>query len=254
MIEHLNEGTLQALLDGELDRGEAESARRHLAGCVACEAEYGVLRGGSLVFATAVSDLDAPARSTGGSFVPRTRVPRRFTFFGVALQRAAIIVVGFTAVAAAAAAMPGSPIRDWLVETLGPLREGVLDERAAVPAPPAPELARSGVSVSPDEGRLRIVIVRPAPELRIRATITESPRGGAYATGEAASARFATGLGLVEVIDARGGELLLEIPAGATSATVELDGRLYLTKDGDQLRLLVASGDTSGAEVRFQPR
>ncbi len=249
MIDHLTEGTLQALLDGELDVGEAESARRHLAGCVTCESEYGVLRDGSLVFATALSELDVAVRGPVRSSAPR--VPRRLSFIRGALQRAAILVLGFTA---AAAAMPGSPIRAWFVETLDRAGDIVLEERAAVVAPPGVEPVRSGVSVSPDEGRLRIVIVRPDPDLRIRATIIESPRGGAYATGEAASARFATGLGLVEVIDARGGELLLEIPADASSATVELDGRLYLTKDGDQLRLLVASGDTSGAEVRFQPR
>ncbi len=251
MIEHLSEGTLQSLLDGELDVDEAETARQHLSGCPTCEADLGVLRSGSLIFATAVSDLDTSARHAGVPFAPSSRVPRRFSLFGSALQRAAILVLGFTA---AAAAMPGSPIRAWFIDVLDSPREVVLEERAAVPAPPASEPTRSGVSVSPDEGRLRIVIVRPAPELRIRAMITESPRGGAYATGEAARARFATGLGLVEVIDAEGGELLLEIPADATSATVELDGRLYLTKDGDQLRLLVATGDTSGAEVRFQPR
>lgn len=255
MTDHLDEGRLQALLDGELSEEEVKTAEAHLASCERCGVELAVLREGSLVLTAALSLLDDPrGEARVGAFVPPA-ARRSGRNAALALPRAAaILLIG---VAAAAAAMPGSPVREWIERrdevTAVPVDSGS-GEEFEVSGSGTGDSPRAGVSVEPAAGHLRIVLIRPSPDLRIRATITDSPRGGAYATGRSVNARFSTGLGVVEVIDASGGELLLEIPARATSATVELDGETYLEKDGGQLRLLVASGDSSGTEVIFQPR
>jgi len=253
MTDHLDEGTLQALLDGELPPGDAKTAEEHLKACRLCEAELAALRDGSLVFASAVSRLDVPPGSARSRMLPPPSVRRPTRWIALALPRVAAVLL--VSVAAVAAAMPGSPIRSWIDRELAssaPATTSPTDDAPVVTEPdPSP---RSGVSVEPARGHLRIVLIRPAADLRVRATITDSPRGGAYTVGTTTTARFATGVGLVEVIEASGGELFLEIPAGATTATVEVDGKPYLVKEGGQLRLLVASDETVGAEVLFQAR
>lgn len=251
MISHLDDGVLQSLLDGEPPPGDALAAEEHLKACTLCQAGLAALRKGSLAFASAVSGLDVPPASPSRTAPPSVRWPTRW--IALALPRvAALLLVG---VAATAAAVPGFPIRDWIdrefassAPAISAGEEGAPAETASDPSP------RSGVSVEPAQGHLRIVLITPAADLRVRAAITDSPRGGAYTIGDSATARFSTSAGLVEVIGAGGGELLLEIPAAATTATVELDGTPYLVKEGDQLRLLVASDETVGAEVVFQAR
>jgi hypothetical protein len=254
MIDHLEEGEMQALLDGELRDAAAADAHYHLAVCGICSAGVDELRRASIVLASAIPLLDGARGPSRAVFIPPSTL--RGAWVGAMLPRAAVLLLGFTT--AAAAVIPGSPLRGWLADQLTPAPRAVtlterVEDRAPTPsAVDAP--VQSGISVEPERGRLRIVLTRPASNLRIRALIVDAPRGGAYAVGDSANARFRSEAGTVEVIEASGGELRLEIPSLATSATVELDGRLYLTKEGDQLRLMVASDDTAGAEVLFRPR
>jgi hypothetical protein len=224
-----------------------------VAACSACGEELDELRQASMVLSAALPILDTGRRPSQSVFAAPIR--RKTKWFQVALPRAAVLLLSFGAVAAAAA--PGSPVRAWIEAriSLTPTAvDGGRVDPASLSASREEPIVQSGVSVEPSGGRLRIVLTRPTSDLRIRAIIVEAARGGAYAIGDSAQAHFRTSAGEVEVIDASGGELRLEIPSGAASATVELDGRLYLTKEGDQLRLLVASDDTARTEVLFQPR
>ena len=109
----------------------------------------------------------------------------------------------------------------------------------------------SGVSVEPLDGALRIVLSRAAPAVRIRARLVESARGGVFASGPAADASFSTAPGSIEVIGVSSGELRVEIPRSATSASIVIDGRTYLVKDGDELRMSTELRDSGGSEVVF---
>lgn len=252
MIRHLDEGELQALLDGELPESRVEYARVHMASCGECGAEFEALRDASTVLTAALRELDADERPRRVALIPpsaRTRWFRR----GFALPKAAALLISFTA--AAFAAVPGSPLRVWLADRSEPV-----ETLAATDSEPE-EIARvaqpdddreTGVSMNVASGDLRVLLTDPGPELRIRALITDGPRASVYAVDDPGSARFSTAAGVVEVIGAASGELRIEIPAMAVSATVEVDGTPYLIKDGQQLRLVVSPDDRSGPEVLFQ--
>jgi hypothetical protein len=53
------------------------------------------------------------------------------------------------------------------------------------------------------------------------------------------------------VVNAGAGELEVEIPRAARAATVQVNGRVYVAKDGDSLRVLAPAGSAgAGPDVR----
>lgn len=232
---HVEEGVLQAYLDDEVATGTRADIDRHLHSCSACADELNRLRGASLLFATALreSDVAAPTLAAQARFagVPRfqpqfaTPRPRR------AFARAALFVVGLGAVASAA--VPGSPVRAWLNDAL--TRAGLLDEpqSAAAPATPteAPAVERGSVestalAIDPVDGRVRIVLRNVNAATNVSVQTVENGRAVVEASGIAAKARFRTGAGLLEVDGIQGGSIVVQIPRGATRATVEQDGKI----------------------------
>jgi hypothetical protein len=116
----------------------------------------------------------------------------------------------------------------------------------------APAPVESGVSVEPSEGALRIVLSQAAPDVEITARLVDSDRGSVLAFGAAAEARFSAAAGTIEVIGVSGGELKVDIPRSVASATIVIDGRTYLTKDGEALRATGALRDSVSTEVVFR--
>lgn len=255
-MEHLDDGALQAFLDGELAADEATAAQDHLAACQLCSATFESVRDASHQVAAALALLDREARPGRIGLTPPSITRRRWRWGGVAVPKAAILLIAFGAVASAT--IPGSPVRHWLATRLeAPAPPIALDERTASPAGVESTLAaspESGVSVEPVDGQLRILLTRPDPELLVRARIVDSVRGGAYGIGGTAAARFSTAAGTVEVIDAPAGELRIEIPRRATSASMIVDGRLYVIKEGERLRRAGAPATDAQAELVFRIR
>lgn len=256
---HVELGRLQSFTDGALPREERALVEHHLSQCGACRDELRELTDADATLTAALGLLDRPApagRAHADAFA-RRRAPR-FQPARRALPRAAVFLVGFAA-AAAAASVPGSPVRDWL-GSLG--RPGSVQAPAS-PAPAATVAARPavdevasevGVSVTPENGDVRVVLRQAAADVEVRAVLVSGDRAGVYARGAAASARFRTSPGRIEVDGVGQGELRMELPRSARSATVEVNGREYLRKDGDQLRLSTSAADQSGAEVSFRIR
>jgi len=247
---HLEEGTLQALLDGELADIPAREAERHLSGCRLCSAALEELRRASELVAGAFALLDrAPPRTAPALQPPTTR---RSAWSTAPLRRAAVLLLTFAA--AASATIPGSPVRDWIGERFAPAPAPLaVDEQVpprSIAAGTGPVV--SGVSVQPAGGRLRIVLNGAAPDLQVRALLTESRLGGVYAIGDSTTARFSTAQGLIEVNDAGSGELRVEIPYSAEAASLVIDGETYLMKEGAQLHLEVPARDSSAAEILFE--
>jgi len=261
MMEHLDEGILQAFLDGELGSPEADAARRHVAACEECRDRFSELRASGDEFRTALVLLDRPASRRDASptrFTPPA-LRGRGSWWGSPAFRAAAMVLIF--VAGASAAVPGSPVRGWVAERLagpgsGPAiaTRGGEEESFTLAAEVLPPVDEAGVSVEPAGGRLRILVTGPDPDLQIRAQLTDGAYGGAFYRGAGESARFRTALGTIEVIAAGEGELRLEIPRGAAHATVEVDGVVYLSKEGGQLRLSVPAVGGGEAEMVFRAR
>src|SRR5690606_30227745 len=153
---------------------------------------------------------------------------------GWGLARAATLVFGFAA--AASATIPGSPVRGWLGGLLSPEPElAAVSAPEAARAPAAEPMAASveaaaeaGISVLPEQGEVRSVPRDASPELTIRAVLVDHPRAGVWASGEAASARFGSGAGRIEVEGAGPGELRIELPRAAYDAIVVVNGTPYL--------------------------
>ena len=254
-MTHVDEGRLQALLDEELHAGERAEVETHLRDCLACRTELAGLRDAGAAFGEAMLLLERP-RPVARDYA--IAWPRRgaggWARVAGALPRAAVLVLGFAA--AAAAVVPGSPLRGW-VEGLGepeaaPVAIAPVSAELPEAAPDVEAPPESGVLVDPLNGTVRVDLRDAGTRLGVRASLSDAAQAGVFATGAAADARFDTGPGRIEVVGAGSGELRIELPRGASSATVTVNGVEYLRKEGDQLRLVAPAEDSAGAEVRFR--
>lgn len=246
------EGALQAYIDHELPEPDLRRLEQHLSACDRCERALAELRGASATLTGALRLLDAGAAGApqGGRAAARPRRPSRSW---AALPRAAALVLGTAA--AAAAAVPGSPVREWL-ESLLEDEPGVAMRQAAErPAEPAGGAEpQAGVSVAPEAGVVHVVIDDARPGLVVDASLSDERRAWVYASGAATSARFRTGPGRIEVSGATAGVLRVEIPKGADVATVWVGGSRYVAKEGDVLILAADGAESTGPRVTFTVR
>ena len=235
-MTHIDEGSLQAYLDGELHLEDRWRTERHLEECDACRAELQLLEGLSGTFSSAASRLERAPRSrefaVGWPARPRRSALRRL------LPRVAVFLL--FAGAAASATVPGSPVRSWIVEAIddGPhTREIESAPAAAVPptrSEPVP--MEAGLSVEAVDGRVEVVLTG-AHDLKVRTVMVDGMRAGVFGSGEAASSRFLGGAGRIEVLEAGAGDLRVEIPRGADLATMVINGNEVLRKQGVKLEL-----------------
>lgn len=257
MSEHLDEGVLQALLDNELRNGVEAATREHLAACPICRAQYVEVKDANDSLASALALLDPPLPQAPAKMRPRPpSMARRGNWGRFELTRAAAMLLVFAA--AASAAIPGSPFRAWLASTLESGEVASAGESEAIVPGPASAAAaaapaETGVSVDLANGSFEVILTEAAPELQIRALLIEGVRGAVYARGDAVDARFSTARGTIRLDGIAGGELRVEIPRSADAASVVIEGRTYLIKDANQLRLIPAD-ESAPTEVRFEVR
>jgi hypothetical protein len=257
-MTHPGEGTLQALLDGELRFDERAEVELHMAECGVCAAEMMALRESSALLSAALPmvDLPAPATEQARWRVEGRRRRKGAGSAGIALRRAAVLIVGSAAVLSAT--VPGSPVRQWLAERWdgGAVTEHPATVREAVPAAATDETAApatpAGVSVRPAEGRMRVVLVDPADGVRLRVQLHDGDAVGVWTSGEGPAAHFRTAPDRIEVEGVRAGEVRVEIPRSGQHITLEVNGRVYLWKDGKQLRFSGPATDAVGPEILFE--
>ena len=238
-MTHPGEGRLRTLLDGELSDSDAESARAHLDECDSCQALFTGLGEASTVVGVALRHLDTVAPPAGAKESVLARVgmgsgdarEARFTF-----ARAAIIVLFFGAVVATA--LPASPVRGWFAagwDRAVELFTGTAaDESAALPADSAlsaqtPESA--GVRLEVETGELLVLLqdIEPGTVLDVR--FVDGFQAAAFA---AQPARFRTAEGRIEVIGGSG-RIRVDIPRSVDVASIQVNGRMYIRKAGDEL-------------------
>lgn len=255
---HLDEGMLQALADGELEAADTRRVEGHLTGCLVCRREMEELLEASRALREALRLLD---RTPAGDAAPaRAGAPaaRRTAVGGWrALPRAAVVVLGLGLAAAASAAVPGSPVRAWMESLLqGGAAGGAVTapqaEQPTVAAEQAP--VEAGVSITLGGGALRVVVADAAPGLVVRAVLTDGERAGVYASGAASDARFTTGAGMISISGPSGGTLRVEIPRGSGPASVEVNGEVRVTKEGDLLRVPAGAAAVSGEAITYTVR
>jgi hypothetical protein len=79
----------------------------------------------------------------------------------------------------------------------------------------------------------------------------DGPRAGVLVRGDAAeTARFRTSTGRIEVRVDDAGSVEVLVPRGLDRAAVEVNGRVYVTKQGESLVLLPPATAGSGPSVR----
>lgn len=248
-MNHAAEGLLLAYLDGEATSAAAAEIEAHMAGCGECRSELERLRARSELVAGALKHLDRPARHTAEQAWWRVRAaaPGRRSagrFAAGALARAAAILLVFAG--ALAAMIPGSPLRQLIARLLNdePAPPTVAEAPAATPAPaaapaaaPATRAELPGVALIPSEGRVRILVWSAHRGATIRVNLTEGNRVSVEAGSDAEDVRFRTGSGRIEVMNLGAAEAVILIPRSLPIASLEVDGRQWLFKEGDQLRL-----------------
>lgn len=250
-MNHAAEGLLQAYLDGETAGGVGAEIEGHMAGCDECRAELERLRARSVLVASVLQRLDAPATEAGWQQAwwrvqGEVRKPKhaRGRFAAGALARAAAILL---VCAGALAALPGSPVRQLISRLFTRESAAPAVTRApvprpappvAVPAPAAPRRAAlPGVVLVPTEGRVRLLVWSATRGATIRVNLVEGNRVSVEAGSDAADVRFRTANGRIEVMNLGSAEAVIQIPRSLPFASLDVDGRQWLFKEGDQLRL-----------------
>lgn len=239
-MTHLGEGTLQELMDGELAPEARARADAHLAACRECAGQLAELRGMNARASALLGMVEAapPMIAAQAHFARHRRNGGALSQARRALPRAAVLVLA-VAGAAAAAVVPGSPVREWVARA-------TVEPRAAEPALPAPApavpeavaVAPKAVSILPEGGRVHVTVTGSSAELRVRASLADAPQAQVTATGAAVSARFRTGPGRIEIVGAGPGEVVVDLPRGADAAFLEVNGRVVAAKEGNELRSL----------------
>lgn len=156
--------------------------------------------------------------------------------------RAAALVASLAGVAFAA--VPGSPLREWLEEHL--FMDSPAHEHGSSPDGAPASAPVSGLSVHPVGGRVRIELSSPHPDLSLRVQLVGTGAVEVTATGGAASAQFNSGAGRLRISDAGAGPLAVDIPPELRSVMIVVDGTTYLEKIGDEIRVRAPHADTSG--------
>ena len=261
-MSHPDEGRLRALLDSELPTEAADQIRAHIASCSACDERLRRAEE-TEVLATALLnaiDVPAPLERARARFAERrgeelsptrapVRAPVRAWFRRADLAKAALLLLGFSS-AVAAAVHPASPLRRWL--TGGP--------RAVESVAPATDIGPTAPG-APREVGVRVAVV-PAG---VSISLTGVPAGtvldvlwvaegtaAVYAT-EGTSFVTSAAEGRIEAAVAAG-PIRIELPLSATQASLMVDGRVYLEKNGERIEYPGPPALVERDRVSFQVR
>ncbi len=241
-MTHLEDGTLQAFLDDELPACTRAEVAEHLLGCERCHESYERLAQANAMFTQSVSvlDVEPPARKpASGALGGRTR---RST---ATFVRAAGLVLALAA--AASAAVPGSPVREWIERAVEP--EPPPAPPAVVDAEEPAATAPTGVAIRPSSsGRLLVALIG-LEDMEIRVESTDGEVASVSVLGADRDPTFSTGSGRVDVRDGAGGMVRVRLPAGVDGARVEVDGNLYAENRDGTLQLRVEADTVDGTFI-----
>jgi len=246
-MNHVHEGMLQAWLDGELTAPERSGVAEHLQGCLACRDHAAELRAAAERLGAALAFLDTAPPAT---LAP----PQRRTFattFGGGLARAAGLALLLAG--GAAALIPGSPVRSFILDAWRSLGASVDTVVEAPPAEPVEEepAARGGVAVTPVDGAVRVNLVAPSSDVHIRVRLVDAEQAEVDAERTGPAYGLTGGRGWIHIAGIEAGFVTVQIPRSVHTATVEVDGRVLVRKVGD---LLVAAPETgNGPDVEVLP-
>ncbi len=266
-MSHLDDGRLRALMDEELGDADAGAVRLHLEDCDACRHRMVELEGRATLVAEALGHLDTAAPPAGaraavleriGSWPSEERVgPTRpvasveyaeskgpARALRTPLARAAILVLFLGG--GVVTALPASPVRGWIAA--GWARATDLfdsQDEAGNPAGPSEEATPptpgggvgtqsgtpAGVRLDATGGEISFVLRGIGTGTSIVVRLVPGGEAGAFADDPAT---FRTAEGRIEVIGAED-RVFIDLPQDAAAASIEVNGGIYLRKEGDRI-------------------
>jgi len=253
MNRHPDIARLRRFVAGELvGAGRARTAR-HLEHCDACRRTS---RWTDDVVHTAALATAPPAPADAWSAIER-RVRRDEALIlpvagpthaaAPSLRGARLAVLALLLASGLAAAVPGSPLRAWIERAV----------RAVVTAtdvrPPAGEPAATTPEVTyvlpAAAGTAVVALERPADGVELRVRVGAVDELEVHMRGAAVDAQVRTAAGRLTISGAMGGQVQVVLPAGLAAARIEVDGAVYLTKQGAAVTVLAAEADSLGPEI-----
>lgn len=241
-MKHESEGRLMAFVDDALTPSERADVIEHLQTCYECCRRVATLRDASerltgvLETLDAASPLDDLSLERAASTVRKQAAHARSVSARATLLRAAVLILGFAALASAA--IPGTAVHDWFTGALTGGQQPIATEGSA--ADSRSDGTSGAISILPSHGRLTIRIVGAEQGSMLRVRLVEDAR----ATIETQTARYRTGPGTVDVLDATGSKIQLDLPRSVEKATIIIDGRVVVTKMGDSLNWMTPEMST----------
>ena len=228
-MRHIEDGSIQLLLAGELDDRETRRVREHMAECDTCARRFHAAEREDREIASLMGALDhAVPEVDPDDVIGRAARRDRRSY----IAAAAIV---FLALAGAAAAMPGSPVRSWVAGLLLGSQGGQGSQTAGVPG---------GVSVAPvGEFELAFEVVQEAGVIRV--ILIDADELAVSASG--GSPRYSIGPNEVRV-DNTGSTADYEVslPRSAPHISITVAGTTVLTqRDGEVMT--TGDPDSSGS-------
>ncbi|MFH1764785.1 MAG: anti-sigma factor [Gemmatimonadota bacterium] len=259
---HPDEGLMQALLDGEVGGAEADALRAHLKGCLECRAGAEALEEASRKTTRALFLVDTEPRfEDARSRVlakSRQRGRKRPTAAGssISLPRAASIALLLTG--AVVTALPGSPVRRWMVQGWQALTEsaqtdsglqepgGAGRDQGALPS--GGGIPETGASIPSSTEGVEIWIHSLLPEAELRVVWTNGDEAWVHA-GE--GTRFNLVAGRLEAFSPPG-SVRVEIPRNLEQVTLWLNGSVLLGKSGGEVEIVGPVQQRTPSEIIFE--
>ncbi|MEO8880616.1 MAG: carboxypeptidase regulatory-like domain-containing protein [Gemmatimonadaceae bacterium] len=259
-MQHLDEGTIHAWLDGELPLDERELVEAHVAACDECKAAVAEARGFMAASSRILTALDLvpggvlPATTS----IARPRAPRRFAISRAWMAAAAVLVLSTATViavrpkreAAVMATAPEPAQSGKAVASNGPIARAPSDQMdasqkkverkpmivAQAPAAPAPAALAAPASERPQTPVAASPVAKDAAE-------NSSATAGRMSDAVSTRREAATNVGIPitgRVVSESGA------PLGSASVQVEGTGIVTLTHDDGRYALVVPAARADG--------
>lgn len=244
-VDHIPEERLLAYLDDELEGSLRAAVAEHLLGCRRCAGRLDGLRSASRLLSRALAHQDV-APPEAGLRIRResrgSRGARRTARVAWIRAAALVLVVG----GASAAAIPGSPVRGWIEQSVDRIFAGSesADEQAL---PAQSDAGVSGVAAKPLYGRIVVDVLGAAPGTTLRVRAVDGPEAAAWS----AAGRYRTGPGHIEVLAGGGGDVRVDLPRDATFAEVRVEGEPVSRLTDSQL-IPLAQVERDGSDLLFR--
>ncbi len=262
-MSHVDEGTLQAWIDDALSEVELKAVDAHVAACATCAAEARTLRELAQRATECLSGVGEPPVADLATFAAlrrRARRPAVTRGLSAGLARAAMLLLALAGVVAAA--VPGSPLRQWLEDAFGgetvpapaPQEEpaSVTPESTPVAAPAAEQ--EIGPAVALEAGRITIRLLALHPSVAVRVLVADEAEASVLYSSSNRDARSTSASGRIDLANVNQGRVTIVIPRAAVEAMVEVNGSAWWQKVGTEVRILGPGSAVPGEGTVFSAR